>query len=140
MAGGLMSYGINLAQTFRLAGLQVVRIIKGEKDRQGTRPDYSSIAARPRRRGDRIGSPRTLLHLLTSAAVKVFGRLHDDPIRARRRQAYEKHQGTKSQEVERLQCSGLHEGLIETRTLMRPDRASSDQVDGAFKRVMPLPF
>jgi hypothetical protein len=59
---------------------------------------------------------------------------------ARRRQAYEKRQGTESREVERLQCSGLHEGLIETRTLMRPDGASSEQVDGAFKRVMPLPF
>jgi hypothetical protein len=53
--------------------------------------------------------------------VKVFGRLHDDPIRARRRQAYEKRQGTKSRAVERLQCSGLHEGLIETRTLIRTD-------------------
>ena len=72
--------------------------------------------------------------------MKVFGRLHDDPIRARRRQAYEKRQWTKSREVERLQCGGLHEGLSETRTLMRPDGAWSDQVGGAFKRVMPLPF
>ena len=69
--------------------------------------------------------------------MKDFGRLHDDPIRARRRQAYEKRQWTKSREVERLQCSGLHEGLMETRTLMRTDGASSDSVDGAFKRVMP---
>jgi hypothetical protein len=75
-----------------------------------------------------------------SVVVKVFGRLHDDPIRARRRQAYEKRQWTKSREVERLQSGGLQEGLIVSRTLMSTDGASSDQVDGAFKRVMPLPF
>jgi hypothetical protein len=33
-----------------------------------------------------------------SAAVKVFGRLHDDPIHTRRRQAFEKRQWTKSRE------------------------------------------
>jgi hypothetical protein len=53
--------------------------------------------------------------------VKVFGRLHDDPIRARRRQAYEKRQWTKSREVERLQSGGLQEGLIVSRTLMTCD-------------------
>jgi hypothetical protein len=74
------------------------------------------------------------------ADVKVFGRLHDGPIRARQRQAYEKRQWTKSREVERLQCSGLQECVIETRTLMRMDGASSEHVDGAFKRVMRLPF
>ena len=57
----------------------------------------------------------------TTAFVKLFGRLHDDPIRTRRRQAYEKHQWTKSREVERLGCGGLCEA------------------DGAFKRVTPLP-
>ena len=72
--------------------------------------------------------------------VKVFGRLHDDPIRARRQQASENRQWTKSREVERLQCSGLREGLVETRTLMRTNGASSDQVEGGFKRAMPLPF
>jgi hypothetical protein len=81
-----------------------------------------------------------LIALQESAAVKVFGRLHDDPIRARRRQAYEKRQWTKSRDVELLQCSGLHEGLIETRALIRADGTWSDQVDGGFKRVMPFPF
>jgi hypothetical protein len=46
--------------------------------------------------------------------------------------------GRNREAVERLQCSGLHEGLIETRTLMRTEGAYSDQVDGAFKRAMPL--
>jgi hypothetical protein len=78
--------------------------------------------------------------LTKSAPYKVFGRLHDDPIRARRRQAYEKRQWTKSRDVERLQCSGLHEGLIETRTLVRAEGTWSDQVDGTFKRVMGFPF
>jgi hypothetical protein len=81
-----------------------------------------------------------MLRCMSQHLVKVFGRPHHDPIRARRRRAYEKRQGTKSQEVERLQCSGLHEGLIETRTLMRTDGASSDQIDGVFKAVMPLPL
>ena len=51
--------------------------------------------------------------------MKVFGRLHDDPIHTRRRQAFEKRQWTKSREVGRLRCGGLYEGLIGTRTLMR---------------------
>ena len=85
------------------------------------------------------GAPLTA-PLTKVAPYKVFGRLHDDPTRARRRQASEKRQWTKSREVERLQRSGLHEGLIETRTLMRTNGASSDQGDGAFKRVKSLPF
>ena len=71
--------------------------------------------------------------------MKVFGRLHDDPIHTRRRQAFEKRQWTKSREVGRLQCGGLYEGLIGARTLMRTDGTSRDEVDGAFKRVMPSP-
>ena len=81
-----------------------------------------------------------MLPLLRSVHVKVFGRLHDDGYHERRQQASEKRQGTKSREVERLQCSGLQEGLIETRTPMRTDGASSDRGDVAFKRVMLLPF
>ena len=54
-----------------------------------------------------------------SGSVKVFGRLHDDPIHARRRQAFEKRQWTKSREVGRLRCGGLYEGLIGMRTPMR---------------------
>ena len=37
-----------------------------------------------------------LLQLLRSESVQRFGRLHDDPIRARQRQASETRQGTKS--------------------------------------------
>jgi hypothetical protein len=40
--------------------------------------------------------------------VQVLGRLHDDPIHARRRQASEKRQGTKSREVEHRRCSRLY--------------------------------
>ena len=75
-----------------------------------------------------------------SEVVKVFGRLHDDPIHTRRRQAYEKRQWTKSREAGRLRCGGLYAGLMGTRTLMRTDGTSRDEVDGAFKRVMPSPF
>ena len=63
-------------------------------------------------------------------------RRHDDPIRTRRRQAYEKRQWTKSREAARLRCGGLYEGLIETPALMVRDGTSRDEVDGAFKRVM----
>ena len=71
--------------------------------------------------------------------VKLFGRLHDDPIRTRRRQAYEKHQWTKSREAARLWCGGLYEGLIGMPTLVVRDGTSREEVDGAFKRGMPLP-
>jgi len=74
-----------------------------------------------------------------SEPVKVFGRLHDDPIRTRRRQAYEKHQWTKSREAARLWCGGLYEGLSGTPTLVVRDGTSREEVDGAFKRGMPLP-
>jgi hypothetical protein len=40
----------------------------------------------------------------------------------------------------RLRCGGLYEVLMGTRTLMRTDGTSCDEVDGAFKRVMPSPF
>jgi len=78
--------------------------------------------------------------LTTRAPYKVFGRLHEDPIRARRRQAYEKRQWTKSREAARLQCGGLYEGLIRTPTLMRTTIASRAEIDGTSKRVMPSPF
>ena len=58
-----------------------------------------------------------------TALVKRFGRLQDHPNHTRRQQAYETRQGTKSRAVERLQCSGLDEGLIETRMLMRTEGA-----------------
>ena len=69
-----------------------------------------------------------LLRLLTAAIVKVFGRLHDNPIHTRRRQAFEKRQWTKSREVGRLRCGGLYEGLIGTQTPMRTVERTSDAV------------
>ena len=74
-----------------------------------------------------------------SALVKLFGRLHDDPIRTRRRQAYEKHQWTKSREAARLGCGGLYQGLSGTPTLVVSDGTSREEVDGAFQRGIPLP-
>ena len=74
-----------------------------------------------------------------SVAVKVFGRLHDDPIHTRRGQAYEKRQRTKSREVGRLRRDALYRGLTGMRTLMLADGRLRDEVDGAFKRVMPQP-
>jgi hypothetical protein len=71
--------------------------------------------------------------------VKVFGRLHDDPIHTRRRQAFEKHQWTKSREVARLRCRWLDQALTGTPTLVVRDGTSREEVDGAFKRAMPLP-
>jgi hypothetical protein len=74
-----------------------------------------------------------------SLNVKVFGRLHDDPIHAHRGQAYEKRQGTKSREVGRLRRNALYGGLTGAPTLMLADGTSRDEVEGAFKRVMPSP-
>ena len=67
--------------------------------------------------------------------MKLFGRLHDEPIHTRRRQAYEKHQWTKSREVARLRCGGLYGSLIGTPTLMMTDGTSGE----ALKRVMSSP-
>ncbi len=52
-----------------------------------------------------------------SGPVQVFGRRHDEPIRALMRPATEKRQGTKSREVGQRRFSGLYGDLTDVLVL-----------------------
>src|SRR5262245_26884974 len=69
---------------------------------------------------------------------RFLGRLHDESLHTRRREASEKRQGTKSRLVGRRRCSGLYNGLIGKLTLIT-DGTRREEVERAFGAVVPPP-
>jgi hypothetical protein len=85
----------------------------------GTPVDAGNLLGVARVVKERADGPVLRLPLL----CRFLGRLHDDPIHARRREASEKRQCTKSRLVGRQRRSGLDDALIGMPTLMMSDGA-----------------
>ena len=116
-AGGVMSYGPNVAKTYRRIASYVDKILRGShpselpveqptqfelvvksQGGQGPRPDRAADAARPRRRGDRISGRRQAKLAQFSRCKSGAGRPSKPPgseccVRRRRRRTRSVHSG-----------------------------------------------